>query len=281
LVCSRGNAAIISPLNETHLNYIPSAALVAGPAIPHPDPEHAMPLSHWNFLRADSVVAPNEDVSAAADAGTSDAEPYGARYPAARSFCRRTFTAGPEEPSFRVAPADAGAIDAAGAAACAGADPDTLALVAGPKNPAAGLMPFAAWYLARAARVAGPKYSDSLPADPGPLFATANPEPFSAIWSCRTSAPRAPTVRLRAKAYDARLPAVAALADPLAAAHRWPVRVLNIALPAQPASFAATVLALPFPYMIVYDPPPPPPPPEDPEDPPLETTADATENDME
>ncbi len=227
-----------------------------------------MPFSHWNFLRADSVVAPKEDVSKAADAGTSDAEPYGARYPAARSFCRRDFTAGPKEPRRRVAPDDAGAIDAAGAAACAGADPDTLARVAGPKNPAAGLMPFAAWYLARAARVAGPKERVSLPADPGPDWATANPEALRNLWRARTSSPRAPTVRLRAKAYAGAPDDAADEAD--AAGHRWPVRVLNAAPGWQPAAGAddASAEALPFPYMIVYDPPPPPPPPPSSEHPP-------------
>ena len=43
-------------------------------------------LSHWNFLTAASVVAPKLEVSESADAGTSEEDPYGAKYPAARSF---------------------------------------------------------------------------------------------------------------------------------------------------------------------------------------------------
>ncbi len=54
----------------------------------------------------------------------------------------------------------------------------TSALVLGPKNPTAGVMPLAFWNLASAARVSGPNLVTSLPGEPGPLLAIGNPTEF-------------------------------------------------------------------------------------------------------
>ena len=54
----------------------------------------------------------------------------------------------------------------------------------------------------RAERVAGPKYVDSLPGDPGPVVDTMNPLELSNTCRALTSDPVLPTARLRVNAVD-------------------------------------------------------------------------------
>ena len=74
----------------------------------------------------------------------------------------------------------------------------TFALVSGPKYPV-GLMPTLAWYLAKAALVAGPNLVISNPGDPAPVMATLNPLEFRNCCKALTSSPIEPRVRLRLK----------------------------------------------------------------------------------
>ena len=71
----------------------------------------------------------------------------------------------------------------------------TTPLVTGPKNPTAGVILFACWYLMRARRVAGPNVVVSLFGEPGPVEDTGNPFWFRKICSCLTSLPVEPCWR--------------------------------------------------------------------------------------
>ena len=85
----------------------------------------------------------------------------------------------------------------------------TAALVTGPKYPAAGVIPLAAWKAATAAFVCPPKYPVAPAGIEYPLL-------ISHVWRAVTSAPLLPRVRLRVNVSALAAPAtVATSASPL------------------------------------------------------------------
>lgn len=143
----------------------------------------------------------------------------------------------------------------------------------------------AACILAKAFLVAGPKYIDSWPGEPGPEEATGKPLEFKYACRALTSGPVEPMVRLRAKdpgvaegmdagrsprrdwrlAMSPRSSAILARSasgdESAAAGRRIGETVIVVVVPAAAVWVVVLVVAL-------VEPPPPPPPPEEPPPPP-------------
>src|SRR3989344_5735171 len=167
------------------------AARVFGPKYPT---DGVMPFASWNFASAARVKPPKVVVSFPGEPGPLSAmvKPFAFR----NFWSARTSSPVPPTSTSRVNTVFDGATGAdgvAGVVALPRAPAFIAALVFGPKYPADGVMPFAAWNFASAARVKPPKVVVSFPGEPGPLSAMVKPFTFRNFWSARTSSPVPPT----------------------------------------------------------------------------------------